>query len=71
MMRMLANILMLVGAVGVCFLLSKNLYEVMLLEEPSSAFFSTGWWSDYWALYVALGGVLVLGMVCALTTRKS
>jgi hypothetical protein len=68
-MRALGYILVMVGMFGVAALLSLDLYDLLLLDDPQSALFGSPWWAENLSFYALLSGFLLLGSVFSLRQR--
>lgn len=70
-MRMFANLLLLIGTVGLGLLLSRNLFDLIFAREGAVSFFSSAWAMQYGVLYAASATALVLGIVLAVRARRA
>lgn len=69
-MRVLSNLLLLIGAIALGLMASVNLYDIMLTDDPARFLFTHAWWSPYWPIYAVIGGVLAVGILLTLREER-
>ena len=70
-MRVLSNLMMLVGAIGLGVMASIHLYDVMLTEDPATNMFTKAWWSPSWPVYAVMVALMLVGAVLSMRQRRA